>query len=126
MAHCVGEKVQNCSRWRMRPTLHGFHFISLQPNREGTLNQLDRNYQHAICLLPHQDSFRSIQRSATDSHPLASFEKGITFEGNLTREQSLDVLDLFFRNRYPLAGSSDEVDHAFGSQHPEPLFRTIY
>jgi len=55
-----------------------------------------------------------------------ALRKGITFEGNFTRKKSLDVLNLFFGNRYSLPGGSHKINHAFGAQHPEPFLRPIY
>jgi len=91
---------------------------------QGSLNQIHGNYQHAIRILPHQYSFRSIQRSATDSHPLARFEKGITFEGNFTpqeefgRAQFVFPESLFPARRFPQNNHASVRSHRSRSSGP--------
>jgi len=92
------KEIRKCSRWRCGQRL--YRSTSYPCSRIDRIVESDstRNYQHAIRILAAPISSVPFSAPATDSLPLARFEKGITFEGNLYSQDSLDVLNLFFGN----------------------------
>jgi hypothetical protein len=64
-ATCIGP--ESCS----------YNVVAFEGNCNGLLEEVDRDYELAIFVLPNENPFNTFERTATYSHSLPFFEKRV-------------------------------------------------
>ena len=79
-------------------TLRWLDGISVDPNRQGTVDRVDRNYQTGISVPSHEYTLHPIQGPAANSDALPDFQEWTGSVWNHTFHKSTDVLNFYFRD----------------------------
>src|SRR5579872_6326403 len=97
----------------------------MEPNGNGTLNQFNRDNEHPVTIMPHQDAFSAVKGAAANPDALADFQERITLARNLACENDLNIIDLLFWDGNALPVRPDKPHDALGPQHSHAFFRLV-
>jgi hypothetical protein len=102
-----------------RETLDGFDLIPFNAYPQRPLNCIDGYDQLTLSAARGENSFDTIQGTATDAHALPYLEKGMGTVRQSLFYQLSNRVDLFLGNRKTLSARSDEFQHAVYQKHSQ-------
>jgi hypothetical protein len=88
-----------------------FDAVSVDSNRNGSLQQFNGNDQALIHAMPFQDSFDTVKTSANDAYAIADFQEGMRVTRDLFSDGCPESFDFFAPNRSSLPFVSNETKH---------------
>src|SRR5580700_10113438 len=86
--------------------------ISIDSNRNRSMEQFNREDESLVAGPAHQDSFHTVHRSPANSNSFPCRQEWMHSERNLFPNRLLQIFDLFVRNGRPNALTPHETIHA--------------
>jgi hypothetical protein len=103
--------------------LDGLHFITFEPNRHRSMNQIHGDDQAMVAGDTHQYSFQSLKRAVSNSHALAGVKIRMWAAIDLRFQKGSNRFDLRSGNRRSLIVWSDKTYHPTDLKHAHAVLR---
>jgi hypothetical protein len=112
-----GDQADSMSKTPTEEKLNLFDVVALNPNRNGSAEQLHRQNQTLIRAVAYKNSLKSIKRSSSNTHAFAGREERVNPKRSLFSYRHLETLDFFVRDRSTHSLAAHEPKHTWRSQY---------